>query len=470
MAIRVIAPQAAGKKFKRQGGVQIKSVHITNYYHKSSGGISTSYNALMAAAGRHRREIRLIVPGERELVEEVNEYAKIYYVPAPKSFLFDKRYRVILPWKYILGGSVIRNILKKEMPDMIEITDKYTLSMFGAMISRGLFKQLNRPMLVHFSCERMDDNIASFLSKGRLGLRFARAVVGHYLMPSFDFHIANSPYTAEEFTQSVKKEFKPSRSLWLLNKTWRAFRSPRIPIEERIFVCPRGVDADLFFPDRQSDSVRKTMIERAGVPEDSVILLYAGRISPEKNIGLLVDLMKILSKDEAKDYRLLVAGDGPQADWLREKTRESFPGKLVLLGHLDKETLADYYANADIFVHPNPKEPFGIAPLEAMASGVPTVVPNAGGLLFYATEKNTWLVEPTGSDFAAAICEIVDNPDLRREKIANALVAVSENTRIKSTDFLLETYDRLYEDFQNRRELFTDEEASKAFDFKIFSS
>ena len=54
----------------------IKSVHITNYYHKNSGGISTSYNNLLAAAERHKRYIRLIVPGETEAVEDVNEYAK----------------------------------------------------------------------------------------------------------------------------------------------------------------------------------------------------------------------------------------------------------------------------------------------------------------------------------------------------------------------------------------------------------
>ena len=66
-----------------------KSVHLTNYYHKNSGGISTSYNNLLAAAPRHERFISLIVPGEREETEQVNDYAKIYYVPAKKSPVFD---------------------------------------------------------------------------------------------------------------------------------------------------------------------------------------------------------------------------------------------------------------------------------------------------------------------------------------------------------------------------------------------
>ncbi len=423
----------------------------------------------MAAAGRHKREMRLIVPGETDEVEQVNDYAKIYYIAAPKSFLFDKRYRVLLPWQYMPGGSPIRKILMDEMPDMVEITDKYTLSMFGAMVRRNKFSQLKRPMLVHFSCERMDDNVASFLSAGKLALRFSRAVVGHYSAPSFDFHISNSPYTADEFLQAVKQENKPARSLALMNKCWRFFRAPRIPLEERLYICPRGVDAEQFSPKRKSPEIRKELISRANIPEDAVVLLYAGRISPEKNVGLLTEFMKILQKDEKRDYRLIVAGDGPKADWLKETTDKTMPGRIVQLGHLDKETLANYYANADIFVHPNPKEPFGIAPLEAMASGVPTVVPNAGGLLFYATDENTWLVEPTGENFAGAIKEIMDNPQLRERKVKTALQAAADNTRIKSTDFLFETYDKLYEIFLEKRELFVDEAAAKEFDYKPYA-
>ena len=449
----------------------LKSVHITNYYHKNSGGISTSYNALLAAAGRHKRLMRLIVPGEVETVEEVNEFAKIYYVPAKQSPVFDKRYRIMMPWQYMPGDSIIRKILLAEMPQMIEVTDKYTLSMIGAMIRLGKFKQLNRPMLVHFSCERMDDNIGSFLSGGNAGKWLARRLMGNYNLPSFDYHIANSPYTADEFYKSFAKTENPKRSDWFFNKCWQFFKAPRMPIEERIFVCPRGVDVKQFSPNRKSEAVKTEMRQKANIPEEAIILLYAGRISPEKNIGLLPDLMEILAKDE-KDYRLLIAGAGPQAEWLQEETDKRIPNKIIQLGHLDKETLANYYANCDIFVHPNPKEPFGIAPLEAMASGVPTVAPNAGGLLSYATDDNMWLAEPQPENFASAIREIIENPELTKAKITKALETAEQNTREASTDFLIATYDKLYEDFQKRNELFTDAEATKDFDYleKFFNN
>ena len=443
----------------------IKSVHITNYYHKNSGGISTSYNNLLRAANRHQRNIHLIVPGEKEEIENVGEFGKIYYVPAKYSPVFDRRYRIMMPWQYMLDNALISRILLAEKPDFIEVTDKYTLSIIGAMIRTNNFKLLGRPMLVHFSAERMDDNIASFLNRGKFGKTLARFMMGNYTLPTFDFHIANSVYTAQEFYDAVDKDVNAGRSEKLFNLLWRFFKAPRVPIKDRIFVCPRGVNSEIFTPERKSEQTKREMRERANVPENSTILLYAGRISPEKNIELLPDFMEILSKDERNDYRLLVAGAGPKAEWLKQEADKRVPNKIKLLGHLEKETLADYYANADVFVHPNPREPFGIAPLEAMASGVPVVAPNAGGILSYANDENIWLREPNGADFAAAIREIVENPELAKEKIKNALETARANTWEKSTDRLLATYDKMYEDFQKRKELYTDRDEAKKFDF-----
>lgn len=442
-----------------------KTLHLTNYYHKNSGGISTSFNNLMDAAARHQRQVRLIVPGEAEAIEDVNEFAKIYYVPAKYSPIFDKRYRLILPWQYMPSDTLIRKIMIDEMPDVVEVTDKYTLSMMGKMVRSGHFKELGRPILIHFSCERMDDNVSSFLSRGRSGKWLSRRVVGNYLLPSFDYHIANSTYTAEEFFEAATEASNNGKGSLLFRRSWRFFDAPRVPTSERVFICPRGVDAVRFTPERKSDDVWHEMRERANIPESSVVILYAGRISPEKNVELLVDIMKELAADKTTDFRLLVAGAGPKSDWLKEETDKLFPGKIVQLGHLDKDLLADYYANADVFVHPNPREPFGIAPLEAMASGVPTVAPRSGGILSYATDDNVWLVETDGKAFAEAIRSVIGDEETRQRKVANAVETARQNTRERSTDNLFAAYDRIYEDFHSRKELFTDIEKTKDFDY-----
>lgn len=441
----------------------MRSVHVTNYYHKNSGGISTSYNNLLAAAERHERYVSLIVPGENESTEIINPFAKIYYVPAKYSPIFDKRYRIMMPWQYMVSDSIIRRILLEEMPDMIEVTDKYTLSILGPMIRTNNFKKLGRPMLVHFSCERMDDNVGSFLTSGKAGKWFARRIIANYILPSFDFHLANSAYTAEEFNHAISPSRNKHRSNAVLGRCWRFLKAPRVPLEERSFVCPRGVDAGMFTPEKRSATIRRSMIERAEVPNDSIILLYAGRISPEKNIELLVKMMEALG-DSPHDIRLLVAGAGPQSEWLRKEGEKLGKKKVVQFGHVDKETLAGYYANADIFVHPNPHEPFGIAPLEAMASGVPTVAPHSGGILSYANNENAWLVEPTGDAFAKSVIDVIENEETRRQKVEQAIATARANTREVSTDRLFSTYDHIYKYFLDRKDLFTDIEAASTFD------
>lgn len=437
----------------------IKSVHITNYYHKNSGGISTSFNNLMDAAARHRRYVRLIVPDETEHVEDVNEFAKIYYIPANYSPVFDKRYRLIMPWRYMLHGSPIREILLEENPDIVEITDKYTLSLFGVMVRRGKFLALGRKPLVHFSCERMDDNVSSFLFRGRFGKWIARRAMGNYLIPSYDFHIANSDYTAEEFFEAAED---PRHSKWFFNRCWRFFSAPRIPLKERVYVCPRGVNTTRFRTDRRSDDIKADTRKRANAPDDAVLLLYAGRLSPEKNIELLPEILRSLSENGIGEYRLLIAGAGPKAEWLSEECEKAAPGQAIQLGHLEKNELADLYANTDVFIHPNPREPFGIAPLEAMASGAPVVAPRGGGILTYANDDNAWLVEPTGDAFAAAIREIITNAELRERKTAEAMKAVEANTREASTDRLFAAYDDLYERYMKQPEMFDGE---RGFDY-----
>lgn len=443
----------------------LKSVHITNYYHENSGGVSTNYNNLLAAAERHRRHVRLIVPGETSRVEDVNEFGRIYFVEARQSPVVDKRYRLMLPWQYIQGGTPIRKILLEEMPDMIEIYDNYSLTLLAGIIRKGYFKRLERPMLVYFTGERLDTIVSTFVSKGKLGRWFSRRLLGNYNLPMFDFYIANSTFVAEELYEATRKEHNPRRSNYFFNTCWNFFRAPTVPFSERIQICPRGVDAAKFSPDRRSGTVRAEMRSAYGIPADSVVLMTSTRISDEKNIKILPEIMELLAKDQERDYRLLVAGAGPRAEWIAEQTENRFPGKIVLIGHLDKEKLADYYANADVFIHPNPREPFGNVVLEAMASGVPVVAPNSGGIRDYADQSNSELVEATPEGFAAGIRRVAEDSARAALISEAALKTVGSNTLSGAIDRLFATYDLMFEDFRTRYESFVYNVPPKPSDF-----
>jgi alpha-1,6-mannosyltransferase len=360
----------------------LTSLHITNAYHPTSGGIRTFYTALLEAANRERRRVSLLVPGPEDRVEEVGQFGTIYSVRAPRAPAFDRRYRLILPSHFIPGlrGRVVR-ILERERPDLVEMCDKYSLPYLAAMLRKRWHLRVPRPVLAGLTCERFDDNMVAYCSSSRPARAFTRWYIRHIYGPPFDAHIANSEYTAGEL---------------------RAALHDRLP--GFIRVAPMGVHADDFGPERRSLALRDRLLRGVGGTESSTLLFYAGRISPEKNIELLLDMLGLLSADGDADYRLVLAGDGPSSARVRSLSRDApLAGRVWMCGNLDRTRLASCYASCDVFVHPNAREPFGIGPLEAMASGVPVVMPRAGGVLEYGSSANAWLAEPTASAFAGAV-------------------------------------------------------------------
>jgi len=446
----------------------MKTVHITNYYHKNSGGISTAYNKLLEAANRRGRHVRLIVPGGENAVEEVGEFGKIYYVKANFSPVFDKRYRIMLPWKtYIFEGSPIKEIIRKERPDLIEIGEKYTLSLLAGLVRKHVLTiGTPRPMLVHFSCERMDDNVASFISQGRASRWFCRRYMGAFNLPMFDFHLANSDYTAGELFEALSPDKRPQPSSAFVNLCWRIFRAPKVALKDRVYVNQCGVDNVTFSPGHKSAASREKVLKQIDVPSNTRLLLYAGRISPEKNIRLLIDVMKELGKEAEGKFHLVVAGEGPALAELKADAGRRAAGKVTFLGHIsDKLELARLYANADAFVHTNPNEPFGIAPLEALASGLPLVAPNSGGVLSYAGESNAWLARPDGKAFAEAVRQAFSDENILRQKIANGLETSAKYTWEASTDALFAVYDEMLSRFWAAPELFDYEKFPREINF-----
>jgi len=74
-------------------------------------------------------------------------------------------------------------------------------------------------------------------------------------------------------------------------------------------------------------------------------------------------------------------------------------------------------------------------------------------------------VDPTADAFAAAVTDVLENKERRQEKIRNAMAAVSENTSEISANRLLDTYERLFEMYQAKRERFVGKAGSARFDF-----
>jgi glycosyltransferase involved in cell wall biosynthesis len=116
-------------------------------------------------------------------------------------------------------------------------------------------------------------------------------------------------------------------------------------------------------------------------------LLYAGRISPHKNVGRMIEafsaLKTELEKDQAfPDLKLIIIGDdlSGNPDLRRTVIRSGVQNDVRFLGFVPVEVLRTFYDAAKIFVFPSLYEGFGLPPLEAMAHGTPVVTSNVTSL------------------------------------------------------------------------------------------
>ncbi|MGH0032944.1 MAG: glycosyltransferase [Myxococcota bacterium] len=148
-----------------------------------------------------------------------------------------------------------------------------------------------------------------------------------------------------------------------------------------------GVDTERFHPEKRSLAMRARLAggvgDMGGIP-DGPLLLYAGRLSPEKQLHTFGPILEAFPA-----ARLALVGDGPA----REELERTLPAdRTTFTGFLRGDALAAAFASADVFVMPSTTETLGFVVLEAMASGVPVVAARAGGVPDLVTHGESGLL------------------------------------------------------------------------------
>jgi glycosyltransferase involved in cell wall biosynthesis len=217
----------------------------------------------------------------------------------------------------------------------------------------------------------------------------------HWFYGQLDTVFVNS----EEYRQSwIKRGFEP----------------------EKLQILPRGLDTNLFNPDRRDPN----FWDKFGSSNGAVRLLYVGRVSREKDLDILVDAYSRV-RETGVEVNLFVVGHGPYADALAKALPDA-----VFTGYLQGKELAAAYASSDIFVFPSTTDTFGNVIIEAQASGLPVIVSDSGGPKELVDDQTNGLVTRSRDpeDFARAIQTLAGDPQRRRQMGEKARESVVDRT------------------------------------------
>lgn len=331
----------------------MRVLDVTAFYSPVGGGVRTYLRAKARwAAGRGDVEHAVAVAGPDDGTRRWGR-SRVHVVagpPVPAS-----------PGYYLLlSARKLRAVIDAEDPDVIEVGSPFLLPWLVGWAARGSGARLVG--LLHSDVRRVwiGHGLAGWPGPVRA---VADAVLRRWLGAGYrrmDARVASSETGAD------------------------ALRGLGAPVDALV---PFGVDGERFHPRRRDPGWWEEVFgggtdagggTGGGGADERPVALYAGRLSREKGLDVVLDALPGLHREAG--LRVVLMGDAHLRGCLEAEARRR-PGSLAVLPfEADRDRVARALASADLFLAPCPHETFGLAALEAMASGTPVVGADAGGV------------------------------------------------------------------------------------------
>ncbi len=193
--------------------------------------------------------------------------------------------------------------------------------------------------------------------------------------------------------------------------------------EEKIKVIPNGVDIKKYEKLERDIEFRRNFAN-----DNEKIIFFVGRLVQEKGVHILIDAIPKIVRSY-NDIKVVIVGKGNQFDYLKYRAQENgIDQKVYLTGYMCDDDLQKLYKCIDIAVFPSLYEPFGIVALEAMATNIPVVVTDIGGLNEIVEHGGNGMKAYAGNSNSLADCiiELLYNPLLCERLKENARKKILE--------------------------------------------
>ncbi|HVV28502.1 MAG TPA: glycosyltransferase [Rhizomicrobium sp.] len=383
----------------------MKIVDVCEFYSPTGGGVRRYIDQKLEFAPRFGHELTVIAPGGESRRERVRG-GEIIWVKSP-SLPFDANYRMF--WR----GRDVWELLDSLQPDVVEGSSPWR----GGWLTARWHGPAAKIFFMHA------DPVAvypqTFLG-GILGEERVDSMFGWFwtylnrLNNFYDAAIVTNPALAQRFGKFGL---------------------------QNIEVAPFGVEREKFSPGFANPAVRREMLAACGLDEEATLLIAVGRHHPEKRLNVVIDA--VTRAQAHRRIGLYIAGDGlirrSVERWARRAKHVHVAGQIN-----DQERLAAAIASADALIHGSAAETFGLVLAEALCSGTPVVVPDAGASATFAGPGYAETYRPgDAADAAAAILALVAGD--RGEQARAALAAAGEkvNSVEQHFEMLFGIYERL---------------------------
>jgi 1,2-diacylglycerol 3-alpha-glucosyltransferase len=219
-------------------------------------------------------------------------------------------------------------------------------------------------------------------------------------------------------------------------------------VTSHIEIIPNGIDLEPF----QNPRTRYTRAE-LGLSESAKVMIYVGRIAPEKNLAFLLRAFAVVSQDLPETCLLLV-GDGPEVDNLRDQAQQSGIGEKVgFTGCVEYEDVPGYLSIADAFVTASVTEVHPLSVIEAMAVGLPVLgieSPGVGDTVVNGV--NGLLTSHDLAEFSLKMYRLISEDDLRARLAKKALEDSEQYSILNTSKRILGFYEELVAKYRERSE------------------
>ncbi|MDO8461167.1 MAG: glycosyltransferase family 4 protein [bacterium] len=368
----------------------------------------------------------------RHLASEIGRNHKVgILAPDNRPIERAKLYTVNLPFPVAFSGH-------PEWPDCKLYTElnNYELSAIHEAFLRATVKTVEdfKPDIIHVHHAFPLTWAASFI-KDTYRINFITTIHGSEL-PTLEKDRRYRQLTYDAMFRT--KRIVPN-SGWTKEWFLRIFKGY---FHEKCRVIPGGVNIDKFvYTESGADEIDRKLNLKG-----KSMVLFAGKLTKYKGVEYLISAARKINGE------VVILGDGPERERLKEKTNRMGLKNVHFVGHLGAgiKKLVPYYSRADVFVAPSVwDEPLGLVILESMSCQTPVVVTRKGGIPLAVKEGyNGFFVRPRNStEIVEKVNQLLANESIRYKMGQNARKSVEQKF---SWEIIARRFERMYEEFRKR--------------------